>query len=218
MLRKRGAQESVRWSVEFRQPMRDGSDDELMRRAGRGDSAAFAALVSRHLPRATALATRIAGNRSDAEEIVQEAFIRTWVKAPEWQSRNAASGGAQFTTWFTRVLVNLCIDRRRRPVPAPLDAAAEFPAADPGGFESVAREETSARVLAALAGLPERQRAALTLCHWDGRSNIEAAEILDISVGALESLLVRARRTLRTVLADLAPDHALKPSPKSQIS
>jgi len=188
--------------------MRDGSDDELMRRAGRGDNAAFAALVARHLPRATALAIRIAGSRADAEEIVQEAFLRTWIKSPDWESQATAKGGAQFTTWFTRVLVNLCIDRRRRPQMAPIEAAAEVASADPGGLETTAQRETSARVLSALATLPERQRAALTLCHWDGRSNLEAAEILDVSVGALESLLVRARRALRVSLADLAPETA----------
>ena len=198
--------------------MRDGSDDELMRRAGRGDNSAFAALVARHVPRATALAIRITGNRGDAEEIVQEAFLRTWIKSPEWESqatalRSGKGGGAQFTTWFTRVLVNLCIDRRRRPQMAPLEAAAEVAANEPGGLETTAQHETSARVLAALSTLPERQRAALTLCHWDGRSNLEAAEILDISVGALESLLVRARRALRVTLADLAPE-AATPSPK----
>lgn len=200
--------------------MRDGSDDELMRRAGRGDNAAFSALVTRHLPRATALAIRITGSRSDAEEIVQEAFLRTWIKSPEWESQAAPGSGsgrgtAQFTTWFTRVLVNLCIDRRRRPQAAPLEAAAEVPANDPGGLETTAQHETSARVLSALATLPERQRAALTLCHWDGRSNLEAAEILEISVGALESLLVRARRALRVVLADLAPEgHPSSPNDK----
>ncbi len=197
--------------------MRDGSDDELMRRAGRGDSAAFAVLVNRHLPRATALAIRITGNRSDAEELVQEAFLRTWTKAPEWKDRDASSG-AQFTTWFTRVLVNLCIDRRRKPMTAPIEAAAEVASSDPGAFETMASHETSARVLAALHELPARQRAALTLCHWDGRSNIEAAQILDISVGALESLLVRARRSLRESLADLAPDTTSSSPPKGQLS
>jgi RNA polymerase sigma-70 factor (ECF subfamily) len=196
--------------------MRDGSDDDLMRRAGRGDNGAFAALVARHLPRATALAIRITGNRSDAEEIVQEAFLRTWKKAPDWTDQEAA--GAQFTTWFTRVLVNLCIDRRRRPGWSPLEAAAELEAPDPGGFDIVARNQASARVLAALADLPDRQRAALTLCHWDGRTNIEAAEILEISIGALESLLVRARRTLRDVLADLAPEGPRHSPHKGQMS
>lgn len=188
--------------------MRDGSDDDLMRRAGGGDREAFARLVNRHLPRAVALATRVAGSRSDAEEIVQEALLRTWLKAPVWQDESAP-GGARFTTWFTRVLVNLCIDRRRRAPLAPLEAAGEVTSAEPSGFDTVDRHETQGRVLAALATLPERQRAALTLCHWDGMTNIEAAEVLGVSVGALESLLVRARRTLRTALADLAPDNVV---------
>jgi RNA polymerase sigma-70 factor (ECF subfamily) len=188
--------------------MRDGSDDELMRRAGSGDRQAFGRLVSRHTPRAVAVATRVAGNRTDAEEIVQEAFLRTWLKAPDWRDE-AAPGGARFTTWFTRVLVNLCIDRRRRPAHAPLEAAGEIAGREIDGFHAIARDQTSARVTAAVAALPARQRAALTLCHWDGMSNIEAAEILGLSVGALESLLVRARRTLRSTLADLAPDGAV---------
>lgn len=186
--------------------MRDGSDDDLMRRAGRGDREAFARLMSRHLSRSVALATRVAGSRSDAEEIVQEAFLRTWLKAPNWHDESAP-GGARFSTWFTRVVVNLCIDRRRRAPLAPLEAAGEVISAEPSGFDTVSRGETQTQVLAAMGTLPDRQRAALTLCHWDGMTNIEAAEVLGISVGALESLLVRARRTLRTALADLAPDN-----------
>ncbi|MBM3538910.1 MAG: RNA polymerase sigma factor [Alphaproteobacteria bacterium] len=194
--------------------MRDGSDDELMRRAGRGDQTAYSRLVERHLPRAVALATRIAGSRGDEEEIVQEAFLRTWLKAPDWRDERQP-GGARFTTWFTRVVVNLCIDRRRKPIMSPLDLAADLPSTEISGFDTVAQGETRNRLLAALAALPERQRAALTLCHWDGMTNIEASEVLGISVGALESLLVRARRTLRDSLADLAPDKIV-PLPKTR--
>jgi RNA polymerase sigma-70 factor (ECF subfamily) len=136
--------------------------------------------------------------------------LRTWLKAPDWLSQDTAPRGAAFTTWFTRVLVNLCIDRRRRPVAVPLEVAGDVPDSGLDGFDAVANREVSSRVLGALAALPDRQRAALTLCHWDGRSNIEAAEILDISVGALESLLVRARRAMRDSLADLAPEAALE--------
>ena len=195
--------------------MRDGSDDELMRRAGSGDRTAFARLVERHMPRAVALATRVAGNRTDAEEIVQEAFLRSWLKAPDWHDA-AMVGGARFTTWFTRVLVNLCIDRRRRPKMSPLESAGEIAGQEMDGYQTLAREQTGARVTAAVATLPDRQRAALTLCHWDGMSNIEAAEVLGITVGALESLLVRARRTLRDMLADLAPDGALSSSSRTR--
>src|SRR5215510_2632432 len=99
--------------------MQDESDDALMRRAGSGDKAAFALLVRRHLARSIALAQRIVGSRSDAEEIVQEAFLRCWQKAPDWRSadgpperaandegREGRASTAQFGTWLYRVLVN----------------------------------------------------------------------------------------------------------------
>lgn len=186
--------------------MSEGTDDELFARAGSGDRAAFAELVGRYLGRAEAIAGRITGNASDAEEIVQEAFLRTWLKAPEWEAREARPGRARFSTWFYRVLVNLCIDRRRRLRPVPLEAAADVADPDPGAFERLVRDESAARVAAAIAGLPERQRAALALSYFEEMSNAEAALVLAVSVGALESLLVRARRNLRDALAGLARD------------
>jgi RNA polymerase sigma-70 factor (ECF subfamily) len=189
--------------------MQDESDDALMRRAGGGDKAAFAVLVRRHLARATAVAQRIVANRSDAEEIVQETFLRCWQKAPDWLPANDradgdGSGRAQIGTWLYRVLVNLCLDRRRRPQPVDIEAAAEIADERADGFDARAQSETSRRVAAAMAALPDRQRAALALCYFEGLGNIEAAAALAISVGALESLLVRGRRTLKESLADLA--------------
>jgi len=211
--------------------MEDESDDALMRRAGSGDKAAFALLVGRHLARATALAQRIVGNRSDAEEIVQEAFLRCWQKAPEWRPANdkppsgkpaardraanddgqgdeGRASTAQFGTWLYRVLVNLCLDRRRRPQPIGIEAADDVPDSAADGFQETSRGETSRRVQAAMAQLPERQRAALALCYFEDMGNIEAAAALEISIGALESLLVRARRALRESLGDLADEGA----------
>ncbi len=190
--------------------MQDEPDDALMGRAGRGDRAAFAVLVKRHLARATAVAQRIVGNRSDAEEVVQEAFLRCWQKAPDWQPASRMSGEkssgdrAQFATWLYRVLTNLCLDRRRRPQPVELEAAGEIADSRDDGFAETARGEIGRRVAAAMANLPDRQRAALALCYYEGLGNIEAAAALDISIGALESLLVRARRSLRETLGDLA--------------
>ena len=190
--------------------MQDVSDDALMRRAGSGDKAAFAVLVRRHLARATAVAQRIVANRSDAEEIVQETFLRCWQKAPEWLPANDrvvgdAAGRAQIGTWLYRVLVNLCLDRRRRPRPVEIEAAAEVADDRANGFDVRSASETSRRVAAAMAALPDRQRAALALCYFEGLGNIEAAAALEISVGALESLLVRGRRALKESLADLSP-------------
>jgi RNA polymerase sigma-70 factor (ECF subfamily) len=185
--------------------MPETSDDDLMRAAGCGDRAAFARLVARHLRRAGAVAARITGNRGDAEEIVQEAFLRAWLKAPSWQAQGEREAGAAFGTWLGRVVVNLCLDRKRRAAPLPLEAADAVADPAPDGFAAAAQGEEGRRVAAAVAALPERQRAALVLCHYEGFTNIEAAAMLEISVGALESLLVRARRTLRDSLADLAP-------------
>jgi RNA polymerase sigma-70 factor (ECF subfamily) len=186
--------------------MLETSDDDLMRAAGAGDRAAFGKLVARHLQRMAGLAGRITGNRGDAEEIVQEAFLRTWLKAPTWLGREDRAGGAAFGTWLGRVVVNLCLDRKRRAVPLPLEAAAEVADPKPDAFAAAAGSEIAARVAQAMAALPDRQRAAIALCHYEGLSNIEAAAMLDVSVGALESLLVRARKALRAALVDLAPE------------
>ena len=186
--------------------MHDETDDALMARAGRGDKAAFAVLVRRHLARATAIAQRIAGNKADAEEVVQEAFLRCWQKAPDWQPADSPGNSerAQFATWLYRVLTNLCLDRKRRPQPVELEAAGEIADESDDGFTRTERGEMGRRVAEAMAKLPERQRAALALCYYEDLGNIEAAKILDISVGALESLLVRGRRALRDSLGDLA--------------
>lgn len=180
----------------------DTSDDALMRRAGNGDRVAFADLVARHLPRAGAIAGRMVASRADADDVVQEAFLRCWQKASTWRPVDsaAATATAQFTTWLHRIVVNLCIDRKRRASPVPLDHAPEVAADGPDALEALARAETSRHVAAAVAHLPARQRAALVLCYYEGMTNIEAAAVLDLSVGAIESLLVRARRTLRKAL------------------
>src|ERR1700747_2668655 len=123
--------------------MQDEADDALMRRAGHGDKAAFAVLLRRHLARATAVAQRIMGNRSDAEEIVQEAFLRCWQKAPEWRPANDRPDRPQFATWLYRVLVNLCLDRRRRPQPVELEAAGDPPDTAPDATTAIGADETA---------------------------------------------------------------------------
>lgn len=186
--------------------MTDGSDDDLMLRAGRGDRNAFAGLVERHFARSMAVAGRMMGNRMDAEEIVQEALLRAWRKSPDWHAQADRSGGARFSTWLYRVVVNLCIDRKRRPASTPLDDAAHVADGRPTGFDEAARNETADHVANAVGQLPARQRAALVLCYYEHMSNLEAAAVLGVSVGALESLLVRARKSLRGSLAHLRPE------------
>jgi RNA polymerase sigma-70 factor (ECF subfamily) len=180
--------------------MDPAEDEELMLASGRGDRAAFAQLVRRHLGRSNAIAVRVLGSAAEAEEVVQEAFLRVWQKAPSWRK----DGGARVSTWLARVIVNLCIDRRRRARSVPLEEVPEMPDPSPRADETLALEERRQRVAAALAELPDRQRAAVVLSYYEGLSNAEVAGALEISIGAVESLLVRARRSLAGLLADLA--------------
>ncbi len=175
-------------------------DEDLVRRVGEGDPAAIQAMVARKLPRMLSLARRMLGDAAEAEDVAQEAMLRAWRQAPRW-----TPGQARFDTWLHRVGLNLCYDRlrRRREIATDVlpDGVDDGPAPDRGLLAA----ETGARVEAALACLPERQREAIVLCHYQELGNIEAAALMKISVEALESLLSRGRRALRTALADIAP-------------
>jgi RNA polymerase sigma-70 factor (ECF subfamily) len=171
-------------------------DAELVARVGTQDPVAVRTLVARKLPRLLALATRMLGDRMEAEDVAQEAFVRIWKQAPSWRE-----GEARFYTWLHRVALNLCYDRLRGQREEPV---AELPdQADPAAspevqFENRTRDE---RIRVALAALPARQREALVLNYYQELSNIEAAALMGITVDALESLLARARRNLRAQLA-----------------
>ena len=173
-------------------------DEELLARVADGDPASVRALVARKLPRLLSLAGRMLGDASAAEDVAQEAFLRVWKQAPRWRH-----GAARFDTWLYRVALNLCYDRLRRrrelSYAEPPDRADEAPGPE-RGLEAA---DTGRRVSAALQALPDRQREAIVLCHYQELGNIEAAAIMGVSVEALESLLGRGRRTMRVVLADL---------------
>jgi len=174
--------------------MEEASDEALMQRVAGGDQVAFRLLARRYTRRALQLAPRVTGNQADAEEILQEALLRVWVNAPRWRPM------AAFRTWFYRVVLNLCLSRRRRAPFAPLEAAGDPP--DPAADPETRREDDEAarRVAAAIAELPARQRAAIVLTYDEGLSNAEAAAILETSVSGVEALLVRAKRSLREQL------------------
>jgi RNA polymerase sigma-70 factor (ECF subfamily) len=174
-------------------------DEDLVIRVGRGESAAVRALVARKLPRLLALARRLLADQAEAEDVAQEVFIRTWRQAPNWRT-----GEARFDTWMHRVALNLCYDRLRRRREEPTAELPEQVDPGPAPDRGLLADETGTRVAAAMAALPARQREAITLCHYQELSNIDAAALMGISIEALESLLSRARRALRAALADAA--------------
>lgn len=174
-------------------------DDALMLLFARGEAGAARILTARLLPRVLNHAARVLGNRTDAEDVAQEAMLRLWRAAGDWQA-----GGAKVSTWLYRVTANLAIDRLRRAGRAVgLDdtdepADEEALAAD----DRLIRADRMAALDAALATLPERQRQAVVLRHIEGVSNPEIAEVLEISVEAVESLTARGKRALAAALED----------------
>lgn len=176
------------------------SDPALLARYARGDDAAARELARRLLPRLMGVAQRMLSDVAEAEDVVQETMLRLWRIAPDWQE-----GEAQVSTWAYRVAMNLCTDRlrkRRFVSDRPLDAVPE-PADASQNVEGRMQDDARARALHhAISELPERQRAAVVLRHFEGLSNPEIAAIMDIGVEAVESLTSRGRRTLKQALSD----------------
>lgn len=176
-------------------------DPALIAQAAGGDRRALKRLSDALLPRVHALAYRLTGVRADAEDITQEAFLRLWKVLPDWDP-----GRAKLSTWLYRVTTNLAIDRQRRRREAPLPEGYDAPGGEPTPEAALSAGETRAEIAEAVSRLPERQRAAIILSHFEELGNDETAEILGISVEAVESLLSRGRRALRQALTHLRRD------------
>lgn len=179
---------------------RDAAETEeaLLCLFAKGDARAATQLTERFSPRAFGMAMRVLGNRAEAEDVTQEAMMRLWNIAPDWQT-----GQARVSTWLYRVVMNLCIDRKRRRRGGHLDLDAVPDPADPAA-PVVQQMQECARIDAlqvALMQLSERQRQAVVLRHLEELSNPQIAEIMEISVEAVESLTARGKRALAKILA-----------------
>ena len=190
------------------------TDEELMLAVCRGDQSAYQTLVRRHLKSISHYAFRLLGNSKDTEDIAQETFLRLWINACRWQADKA-----KLSTWLHRISHNLCVDYLRKHSRV---QTRDFPEEDADNRGQTLRsgaglhgesasdvnehfdeDDKLGKLKAAMVELPESQRSALMLCHYQGFSNKEAAVIMNVSVEAIESTLARAKRSLRKKIAEV---------------
>jgi RNA polymerase sigma-70 factor (ECF subfamily) len=184
-------------------PARSGDDAEdvrLMRLVAGGDTAAFESLIERHQALVAGTVARMLGSNSDVEDITQQVFIRVWRSAGRYVAR------AKFTTWLLKITRNLVFNEMRRAkrhphVPIQIDPGAEeLPLKDETAETpdaTLLQTELQQAIEDAIMQLPETQRMALVLRRYEDLSYEEIADILELSLPAVKSLLFRARTELR---------------------
>lgn len=168
------------------------SDDALMVRVAARDADALRLLAERHADIAWRIAYRMLADAAEAEDVAQEALLRLWQYAERWQV-----GGPGVAAWLTRVATNACLDRIRRRRFVGDDAVPERADESPLADEMIEQDDVRSAVAACIEALPDRQRAAIVLTYYEERQNKMAAEILAMQLKAFESMLFRARASLR---------------------
>ncbi|MBV9527343.1 MAG: RNA polymerase sigma factor [Sphingomonas sp.] len=167
-------------------------DAWLVAAIARGDATAFRQLVDRRAPMLHRLAYHMLGDRSEAEDVTQECFLRLWDHAAGWRPQGGGLPG-----WLRRVATNLCLDRLRRSRRMSSDAVPERSDDRPGADAVLDADRLARLAQRAVLALPDRQRAAIVLTYYEELGNIAAAEALQMNIKAFESLLFRARAALR---------------------
>ena len=170
------------------------TDSALLEASSRRVQRAFTVLVSRYYKDVYRVVWRVSGGHADTEDITQETFMRLWAKPDQLREAKALKG------WLLRVASNLVMDRFRQKPMQDLEAAEAVADGSASAEEQLGLTYVTKVVDAAIAQLPDRQKLALTLVHFEQMSNISAAAAMGISVDALESLLARARRGLKELL------------------
>jgi len=172
------------------------TDPQLLHLIQDGDKSAFTGLVNRHANRFYRIAFRFLNNRDNSEDVVQDAFLKLWNNTGIWKS----DFDAKFTTWFSRIVINLCLDLKKKNKSSIELDDMEIAGGGESPDETVMKRQNTEILNKCLEELPDRQQTAINLCFYEGFSNREAAEIMEINIKALESLLVRAKSSLRNIL------------------
>ncbi len=175
---------------------KDLTDEELMKLVMEKNGDAYSEIVRRHTERYYALSYRMLSEREGAEDVVQDSFLMLWNSPEKWDP----SKNVKFTTWFYRVVVNACLDVKKRVKYTVANDINELTSEARSQEEASELKSAKDKVEALIRELPENQQTALALCFYEGVSQKEAASVMDISVKALESLLMRAKGSLRAKL------------------
>ena len=179
------------------------NDEQLAQRVTRGDHAAFTLLVQRHHLRLYRLAYRYLFNQAAAEDVVQQCYVKYWQRPEAWRGEK----GVKFTSWFSRVVINACLDHHRREKMQPLEAStqqdwekqqAQWQQQD--DEQAMQYEAQQHALMQAIKHLPDRQAMAVNLVYYEQYSYQQVAEAMNISVSALQSLVLRAKHALRQAL------------------
>jgi RNA polymerase sigma-70 factor (ECF subfamily) len=176
----------------------DGSDAELVARAKAGDDDAFRGLVELYGRKAFRLAYRLTGNEEDAEDVVQESFLKAYKSLPRFE------GKSEFGSWLYRIVTNVAFDALRRRERRPTEPEAETPSGAPSPERAAEGSQIGRRLRTAMALLTPSERTAFVLRHFEGRPVAEIAETLGIRTGATKNCIFRAVAKLRSELAPLA--------------
>lgn len=174
--------------------MQNLTDHELLIKTQEGNHQAFAVLVERHSEKFFRLAYRYLQNQQQAEDVVQDAFIKLWEKPYSWKSNRQNL----FTTWFYRVIINRCLDSAKQkehlPIEKVIDTVKDLSSSQE---QEILTEEKRKLIEYEINRLPDRQRTALNLCFFEDLTNQQAAEIMELNIKALQSLIMRAKKTLQ---------------------
>lgn len=172
-------------------------DEELMLAVGRGDLSAFNEIIHRHQSTAWRVAYRFLGDSVEAEDIAQEAFLKILTAAPRYRPT------ASFSTYLYRIVSRLCIDNARKKHPLCIDTLPEPVDSSPDPAATLDLKDRDALIRKTLDALPSRQRMAVILKYYEELSYTDIARAMDTTSKAVERLLGRARRTLRSSLVQV---------------